>query len=268
MAFEYGLYIPRDTFIHKLDPRAKLIWFLMVFIASIICQFDGRISFPIYLSLLLMVALSKLPWSRIWLVTINTFVFLITCLLLWPPYYANHGVTLFRVPIIGWEYTDVGLLVAFGKMFLIVNPIIAILIIFCTTMPSGLVFCIHSLRLPYKAGFILTIALRFLPVAIRETRTIMEAQMSRGLELQRGNILQRLRNFAPIFIPLFVRMMKGVVELSVSLESKCFGAKRKRTFVHEFKWGRRETIYILIFGVYYTIVVSLSFIYSPIKWGW
>jgi energy-coupling factor transport system permease protein len=114
-----------------------------------------------------------------------------------------------------------------------------------------------KLKLPYKAGYILIIAFRFLPTMAREARQIVEAQMSRGLDLQKGSIFNRAKNYIPIFIPLMVRMVKMTVELGIGMESRCFGSKPKRTFLKELKFEKKDRLFSVFYIFSLFLVICL-----------
>jgi energy-coupling factor transporter transmembrane protein EcfT len=140
MTFEYGLYVPRDTFLHKLDPRAKFLLFLTVLSISVVFN-EPRyiIGFAIagvlvYLTLIVLGLSARLTLSRYLLMLANSTIFLIACLIFWPPV-IRRGRPFFTLPFLGWTYTDLGFMYAIGKMFLIVNPITAALIIFPRQSP-------------------------------------------------------------------------------------------------------------------------------------
>ncbi len=266
----YGLYLPKDTIIHRLDPRAKILWFIVV-LASSIAFSDPRYSIWIYASLIIVGLVARLTPKRFLLVFANSAIFIAACMVFWPRRpQLQVGPVIFELPILHWKYTEIGLLYALGKAILIVNPITAMLIIFSTTFPRDFVQGIMRLGLPYKAGYILMIALRFLPVTVRETKEIIEAQMSRGLEIERGNIIKRIRNYIPIFVPLLVRMVKETVQLGMSMESRCFGAKKQRTFLHELRFTTIDYIWsagcLLAFAVVLFIRFYLKMGYVAVAW--
>lgn len=264
MAFEYGLYSPGKTTIHSLDARAKMLLLPIVLAFSIANdQFLDEPGFGllIYSSMVIVLALAR-P-RRFWFATLAgvSIIIGVSNSIFWPPSFQGTGNVVFTLPLLGWRYTDYGLAIAGTKTFLVLNPVVAAMIIFVTTRPYFFLQGLVKFGIPYKAGFILSLALRFLPVSINETRSIMDAQMSRGLELQRGNPVSRIRNFVPIFLPLVVRMIRNTVELSVALESRYFGAVNKRVFVTRMKWRKIDTVFVTGFMLLYGSSFTIAFVY-------
>jgi len=255
---EVGLYYERNTIIHKLDPRVKLIWFALALAASIVTQFDGSVAVFVFLSLVVGLVLARLSLLRILITIAYSIVFFVVAILVWASYYQDVGHTLFYIHFANLRVTDVGLLVGTGKFFLIVNPIIAITIFFSTVKPYDLVQAFEKLRLPYKAGFMLFLSLRLLPVTFREIRSIIDVQKSRGIEVDSPNPVKRVANTIPIFIPLIIRIMSLTWETSITLMVRGFGASQKRVYAKPLKWGKRDTVSVIILLLVYLTVIALK----------
>jgi energy-coupling factor transport system permease protein len=90
-----------------------------------------------------------------------------------------------------------------------------------------------------------------------EAQTIMDAQKARGLELEKGNLLKRIRNYVPVLIPLIVSAIRRSLELAEAMESRAWGATKKRTNLYLLKFRKGDyvlltiTIAILVVSVYF-----------------
>jgi len=136
-------------------------------------------------------------------------------------------------------------------------------VFFLTTSPDHLGLALQQSRIPYEFCFAFTTAVRFVPVLADEAQTIMDAQKARGLELERGNLLKRVKNYIPILIPLIVNAIRRSLELAESMESRAWGASEKRTNLYELKLKRADYILVLIsvlmllLAVYVWLYVSI-----------
>ena len=119
-------------------------------------------------------------------------------------------------------------------------------IFFLTTSPDHLGLALEQTHIPYEFCFAFTTAVRFVPVLAEEAQTIMDAQKARGLELERGNFLKRIRNYIPILIPLIVSAIRRSLELAEAMESRAWGATKKRTNLYMLKMHRGDLVLILI----------------------
>jgi energy-coupling factor transport system permease protein len=136
-------------------------------------------------------------------------------------------------------------------------------VFFLTTSPDHLGLALEQTHVPYEFVFAFTTAVRFVPVLAEEAQTIMDAQKARGLELERGNFLKRIRNYIPILIPLIVSAIRRSLELAEAMESRAWGATKKRTNLYVLKMHKGDvalvglTILLLVATVYVRFYVHI-----------
>ncbi|MEM0482240.1 MAG: energy-coupling factor transporter transmembrane component T [Nitrososphaerota archaeon] len=253
-----GLYLPRDSPIHKLHPEVKLAWFLLAFATSIASQWDGSVSVFVYLSLIIGLVLAKISILRATLTIIYSAIFFLITILIWASMYQDVGIYVATFPLANIKLTDVGLLVATGKFFLIVNPITAFLLVVTTTKMYDLQYVAVKSGLPYKAGFMFTLALGLLPLTFSEIKNIIDVQKARGLEIDSKNPVKKMVYVVPIFVPLIIRMMGYAWDLSTVLSVRGFGASRVRTFYFAPRWGRKDVAALLVLTVVYAWLILLK----------
>jgi energy-coupling factor transport system permease protein len=99
---------------------------------------------------------------------------------------------------------------------------------FMTTSPDDLGLALEQAHVPYTLSFTFTTAVRLVPTMALDAQTVIDAQRSRGLELDKGNFMKRIRNYIPILIPLIVSAIRRSIELAEALESRGFGASPNR----------------------------------------
>ncbi len=249
MGFELGLYVEGNSFMHRLDPRVKLLFaFSLVFLPAF--YRDPKMNGLVYAFFLLLTVISRVGIRRLALVlSVSGVIFFMTFLIWATSPLVSGGRIIWSLPL-PWggvvNYTEMGVLFALNNVFLILIPVSGMFLYVSITRPYEIAQSFQLLHLPFKIGFAFSTALRFLPVMYADTKQITEAQMSRGLDLQGGNLFRRIRGYVPIFIPLLVKMMKGVQELSLSLETRCFGVHRERTFLDEAKFKPSDYLALAI----------------------
>ena len=81
--------------------------------------------------------------------------------------------------------------------------------------------------------FAFSTALRLVPTFAGAGATIVQAQVSRGLDLESGNIFKRAGKFIPLAVPLFIYAIRHTNMLAMALESKGFSPEAKRTLYLE-----------------------------------
>ena len=106
---------------------------------------------------------------------------------------------------------------------------------FITASPDELEQVMKAFRLPRDVVFAFVTAVRFIPVMLLDTIQIMDAQKSRGLELEKGNIFRRVRNMIPVLIPLVGNSVVRSGELAEAMESRAYGAVPKPTSLVQYR---------------------------------
>ena len=136
-------------------------------------------------------------------------------------------------------------------------------VFFLTTSPDLLGLALEQTHVPYEFSFAFTTAVRFVPVLAEEAQTIMDAQKARGLELEKGNFMKRIRNYVPVLIPLIVSAIRRSLELAEAMESRAWGAAKKRTNLYGLKLHRGDfallalTVGVLVLAVYVRLFIPV-----------
>jgi energy-coupling factor transport system permease protein len=241
-----------DSVVHRLDPRTKFVISTIIFTIALIFT---ELPFLIILFLaqipLIFVARVQREWGRsIRGGTTLTVIIFATNLLVG---YFSAGMNL----------TSGLILYSSSLAFRFIVLMSSFSIFFLTTSPDDLSLALQQSRIPYEFCFAFTTAIRFVPVLANEAQTIMDAQKSRGLELERGNFLRRIRNFIPILIPLIVGAIRRSLELAEAMESRAFGAKKERTSLYILKMRRSDWTtlgigaFVLVLSLYIRFFVGL-----------
>ena len=254
-------YIPLNTIIHNLDPRAKIffvIWYLVdIFIAYNVIEF-----FILFLVLMVTVVLSKT--SPVFLVSsVKAISILILFTSLIHLVFNKKGNILYEV--LGWKIYSGALL---GIVLITVRfvLVVAIMVVFmATTSPTEITSAIEkSLGFLQKVGvpistfaLVLSISLRFIPTILEETNRIINAQVSRGSDFNEGNLIQKIKKFIPILIPLFIATLKRADELATAMEVRGYSTTGVRTKYKVLKYSKLDYLsYILIIVITILIIVA------------
>jgi len=242
--------------IHNLDPRVKFIYVIVIFVAAILFS-EILPLIALFLLQIPFVLLARV--QRQWLRSLRGAAFLASFI------FAVNIATKFFTAGYMLTATDFEFSTAMTLRFVVLVESFSVF--FLTTSPDHLGLALEQTRIPYEFAFAFTTAVRFVPVLAEEAQTIMDAQKARGLEMEKGNFLKRIRNYVPVLIPLIVSAIRRSLELAEAMESRAWGASKKRTNLYALKLGRGDlallaiTICILAFSIYvrlYVVVPNLS----------
>jgi len=219
--------------IHNLDPRIKFVYVCAIFAVAIIF---GEL-LPLIILFIMQIPFVVLAGvKREWLRSMRGAAFLATIIFL----------TNFIFAYIGGREAAESLENAVAMTLRFVVLVESFSIFFLTTSPDHLGLALEQTHIPYEFCFAFTTAVRFVPVLAEEAQTIMDAQKARGLELERGNFLKRIRNYIPILIPLIVSAIRRSLELAEAMESRAWGATKKRTNLYMLKMHRGDFVLVAI----------------------
>lgn len=240
--------------IHRLDPRVKL--FMSLFILVIAAVYFEILPLAVLLLLQIPLAVSARVLRR-WLKTLKASLFLSTFV------FAINIVVYYLQGTYSLSPTDVALALSFA--FRVVVFFSSFSIFFLTTTPDEIAMTLTSWKVPYAYTFAFITAIRFVPVLAEELQSIIDAQKSRGLELEGGRITNRVRKMIPVLVPLFINVIRRAMELAEAMEVKCFGVSKKRTYLRELEMRARDyvflvAVFLLFFvGIYYKLVGTVPF---------
>lgn len=232
------LYLDKDTFVHRLDPRTKIIVMLLSFAVAIIFQsFTGLAALAVLVFIYAAAGktLSNLKRIRVVLIMVS-----IMSVVLWT--LTEGGPTKILGPI-SMEGVIKGVTSAIKLSVMIISGMIFLSATKMEEISIGLV----KMGLPYRAAFAFSTAIRLVPTIVATSYTITQAQRSRGLDLDTGSIVERVKKYIPLLVPTFVSVIRGTNVFSMALESKGFGFSEKRTNFLEIKIQSRD-IGLLIFA--------------------
>jgi energy-coupling factor transport system permease protein len=231
------LYLDEDTWIHRLDPRTKLL------AASLICVICLCFNHPLYTATIaLCVTLAAICAKA--LPNLRRFRFILVLLLafsslIWP-FFVDGWTPLWSFWVL--SVTRESLLYGIAMGLRLATFVIVGLIFLSTTRNEELTNGLIRMGLPYPVSFAFSTALRLVPTFVGAGATIIQAQVSRGLDLEEGSIFRRAGKFIPQAVPLFIYAIHHTTYLAMALESRGFSPKAKRTLYYEPSMKRRDYI--------------------------
>lgn len=193
---------------------------------------------------LLIAAKSFKRWLRSMkgLSVLLVFILVVNTLLLTSPNPFNHSVAL--------TLRLVALMTSFSIFFLTVHP-------------DELSQALIQMRVRFEFAFAMSMAMRYVPTLGQEAYAIMDAQKARGVELDKGNPLKRIRNVVPIIVPLIIVSIRRALSIAESMESRGFGASPRRTYMNRLFFKKRDwavvfiSLLVLLLSIYIRFYITL-----------
>jgi len=258
-----GQYAHRESVIHRLDPRTKILMsFFLMMILLITKRLEVIVLFVVAVPVLFIV--SKLGLGLV-LRNCRAFwgLFLLTFLIhgLFTP-----GKILFKIPMVSVFITQEGVYLGFVYMIRIGILIVLANCLTLTTSPMSLTDAIERFLTPFRRigipaheiAMMLSISLRFIPILIDEAERIRRAQVSRGSQFD-GNILRKLRSIVPLIIPLFLSTFRRAHDLALAMDARCYQGGARRTNYYVLRFRRIDGIASLTVFLFSIPVVILGY---------
>ena len=262
MAFDItlGQYLPGNSFMHRLDPRTKLL--LATAVMVVLFLVDGFLGYLWIFGLLLLAIINgDIPLKSITRgLKPLTFIILLTVIL---NIFFTEGTILWQWGFIKITQEGIfkGILLGIRLILLILSTTVMTLTTSPLSITDGLEYLLSPLKkinFPvHELSMMLTIALRFIPTLLEETDKIMKAQMARGADFESGNLLKRAQNMVPLLVPLFVSAFRRADDLATAMESRCYRGGEGRTRLKELQLEKADYIVLGTLLPLLTLVVFL-----------
>lgn len=228
-------YVKKNTIIHNLDPRSKMLF--VILLSFLIFISNNIITLCLILFLVMITAYIAKSVSQL--------LRMLKGILPW----------IIFIFVVNYFTSEKGILIATTISLKFAALAIVFTLFFITTSPEDFMLALNKLGLPYEYTLAFTMAMRFVPSLARDLQIIIDAQKSRGLELEKGNFIERIKRYIPILVPLIVYEIRRSFMIAEALESRAFGST-ERTFYYELRITKND----ILFTVFSCIVVMLLYL--------
>ncbi|MBO0482141.1 energy-coupling factor transporter transmembrane component T family protein [Candidatus Enterococcus courvalinii] len=257
----FGRYMPGDSFIHRLDPRAKLLA-SFYFIGIIFLANNWQTYLLLAVFTLFAVSLSKVD-MKFFIRGIRPLIWLILFTVALQVLFTSGGEVYWHWGI--FNITQFGVLNGIFIFCRFVLIIFMSTLLTLTTPPLELSDAIEYLLRPLKVvrfpvheiSLMLSIALRFVPTLMDETEKIMNAQRARGVDFGEGSLVQKMKAIIPLLIPLFVSSFNRAEDLATAMEARGYQGGEGRTKYRVLHWHNQDTMVMGAFALLTVILVVL-----------
>ena len=273
-----GKYIPGNSFIHKLDPRSKIL--IMIILMTTIFWDTGSLRFPLYFALIgviyVLLRISGIAVKTI-LKSLKPMMFMMVFLFFINAFVIQTGLELFTIPFINFTlYLDA----VTQTIFIIIRLALMLAvttILTTTTKPLDMTYGLEWYMTPLKVihfpaheiAMTISIALRFIPTILEETERIIKAQKSRGVDLEEGKLKEKIGAIISLLIPLLISSFQRSEELSDAMEARGYNPSAKRTRYRTLKFTKIDLISFILSGILLAGIILLGvFNVQIITWFW
>jgi energy-coupling factor transport system permease protein len=246
-------YSKKKSFLHRLDPRTKLVSLFLLTLVIFIVDHPAVIAALVFSVLALWLA-AKMPLVKLksqlnfllWLL-----VFIIVMQTVFGPgtNYIVKPLIPEAVPLLGGagSLKREGLLLGIMTGLRLVALVALMPMLTMTTEVNILVLGLTKLGLNYKGAYIITTAINLIPGFEAEARVIMDAQKMRGMRaFEEGGFFDKLKAYEALAFPLVINAMRRAQMMGIAMDTRAFGAYPTKTYLETITMSFRDYI---AFGV-------------------
>jgi energy-coupling factor transport system permease protein len=241
----FGRYIPSDSFVHRMDPRSKLI-FVFAFICTVFLA-NNAVTYIVLGAFTLVAMLSVKVPVRFLLGGLKPVMWLVLFTFLLHIFFTKEGEVLLDLGFL--KIHEEGLRQAIFISLRFTYLILITTLLTLTTSPIAITDGLETLLNPLKKikfpvhemALMMSISLRFIPTLMEETDKIIKAQTARGAELATGPVKERIKSIVPLLIPLFVSAFKRAEDLATAMEARGYKGGEGRTKYRVLRWTKTDT---------------------------
>jgi energy-coupling factor transport system permease protein len=247
----FAQYIPGSSLFHRLDPRSKILFMLLV--ASLVFLLQSLwVTGGVLVALLVLWFVARLPLSLLRqlgkaALSVVLFLFVVQALFYPGETILIHPLIPHVVPLVGGmgRITLEGILFALLVSMRLLAMVIIMPLISLTTPLYLFTLGLVRMGLPYRLAYTMTAAFNLIPILAAEIEAITEAQRLRAFQVfEKGNFVQKLRAYPTLVTPLVIGAMRRAQLIAVAMDSRAFGATTRRTYIEDIRMELRDWIFV------------------------
>jgi len=255
-----GQYYPAESFVHRLDPRTKMLSLLVAMTSLVLAHSVLKLGISL-LVLLLIIKISQIPFLIV-LRNLKPFIWLFLITLGFHIFLSGEGTELATLPLIGLKVTEEGLRGGSVYSIRLAEFVMMASLLTLTTSPVEITDALDRFFNPLKKfGFptheftlMITLSLRFIPTLIFEAEKLRKAQISRGAVFE-GNIIRRIKSVIPLILPLFISVFRRADELALAMDARCYTGGKNRTSFKKLTFEMSDFIVMICSLIYLILFV-------------
>lgn len=248
-SFLIGQYIDASSFIHRLDPRTKIISIFLLMFSFMWLESMFQFVFATIL-VFSIIGVSKTPLKTV-LKGLKPLLFILSFTFMYNLLFTSGEA------IWSWGFIEItieGIENACKFVWRIILLVLLASVLTYTTKPLTLAKGFESLLKPLakckipieKFSLMLVIAIRFIPTIQEELHRILLAQKARGFDMQQLPFVKRLFSYIPIIVPLLFTTIQRADQLSEAIDARGYGDGKNRTSYIVLQYEKLDFLTIIL----------------------
>ena len=235
-------FIDNGSFFTRIDALSKLIWVLLVIIATFQLGSNQAREIMLLLLIFILIFLARVPLKTAWqampiILIMGTLLFIVNIVTVQSTSFIN---------IAGFTVGEQGYERGLEFFLRITIMVLASFMFIWTTDIRDLMTGLVHIGMPYRYAFVFFLALRFLPIVQQEVDAVKAAHAIRG-RASYSPIRHRIRLWQRYMFTVIVNGLRKAENTALAIESRGFGAYPDRTYTKGFRWTKTGIFLIILF---------------------
>jgi cobalt/nickel transport system permease protein len=221
-------YSHLDSPIHRLDPRAKLVGFVVLIIVCVTTPPDLYAAFALYLGLeIAILVMSRLPLKHVLkrMLIVLPFILMVAIFL---PFFSKGGGSYNLGPV---TMSGHGLTVLWNVAIKSTISVLAVILLSSTTPFPELLRGMEKMRIPHMLTTLLSFMYRYIFVLIDEMQRMRRARDSRGWK---GKWIWQAKVIGHMIAALFIRSYERGERVYAAMLARGYGGEVQTLYLHKF----------------------------------
>jgi len=253
------LFTESNSALHRMDPRVKIA---SVIFLSLLALIISELGYLLVLAgvMVLLLLIGRASFSKTMFAFSYVSRVMLLIVVLWPIFDPSGTPVLLEFGPI--KITGPGILAGLATAVRVFCLAAVWYVLMFTTSQRDLVRALVKLGLRFDYGLSLAISLRFLPTFGATVESIKDAQRARGLELDRGGVAKRARNYLAVLVPTTITALKTADTLALALQSRAYGARADRTYLRELSMRAIDYVALVVVVAAFALPFAAKYLLS------
>lgn len=231
-----GQFFDTQSVIHQLDARTKLVCgLILIILFSLMSSFLAFFSALLFVCLLIVLARLSFQFIGSSLKPAAIFIAIVFVFQVFFFQSSSHAIIFWQ-----WHFLSISNEGIITSLVADLRALFLYFIVILLTLTTSLMDIadatesilrpLQKLQIPvHELTMVLIIALKFIPLFVRQIENIMKARITRGIQKESKNIFINTYSVSSLLVPLFIQGFRRGELLAVAMEARCYKGGENRT---------------------------------------
>ena len=115
----------------------------------------------------------------------------------------------------------------------------------------------------HEMAVIVMIAFRFIPIMLEELNVLMDAQAARGARFEEGNVVEKCKGVMTLLFPLFLMTVRRSSDLAMAMEARGYTGSTETSRMYPLTYKKEDRAGYIVILIYLAVFIigRISFLF-------